>query len=573
MTPRTPSISPAIAPNLLPRARERGARIPVAAQAKHDAADTGGRPRQSTRAARDERRGASGSGAAADASTVQAACPEPRAEAWARRAALGVIALLPLAAWPGIERPFSTPKLYLLVAAVLLLGPFAWMAQARRRAQAAAATGLQPIRRAARGGSTSDAPASPMRATPADDSLDWPRRVVPPLWLASWSGSALLGDIVSLDALLLALAAGLFALILIALDPDALALAAALAAGSTGVAAVAVAQWLGVDPFALAGWVAPLTGASPRLRIYATLGNPNFVAALLAAAVPVTVGLLLALRAGRAAPPVTLDPPASLASPASLARPASLAGPRARPRTQMRAPMRLLAWRLPLGPRPAPALGLTLGLALALQLCAIAATGSRAGALGLLGAAFTGLVLGTRHLRPRVRAALALLATAGALGLVALSPARPLGDTVDGRLHIWRTVWPHAFEAPVSGRGPGAFELLHPTWEQQSRPPASDPAARFAGPQQHAHNDYLEALVDRGLAGPVTILLVLATSWTGTGRRARRAPVRPVAIGAAAAVVALGVMACVDFPLARPAELVMWWSALALAGSGQKGHS
>lgn len=530
MTPRTLSVPPALAPNLPLPAREM------------------------------------------DAQPARAA---PRAEAWARRAALGVIALLPLAAWPGLERPFSTPKLYLLVAAVLLLGPFAWMAQTRRRTQAAAAT-------AARDGSTSDAPASPVRATATDDRLDWPRRVVPLLWLASWSWSALLGDIVSLDALLLALAAGLFALILIALDPDDAALAAALAGGSTGVAAVAVAQWLGVDPFALAGWVAPVTGASPRLRVYATLGNPNFVAALLAAAVPVTVGLLLALRARHAAPLVALVPPASLATvappastapSASLARTQSLAGPRVRPRTQMRAPMRLLAWRLPLGPRPAPALRLALGLALALQLCAIAATGSRAGALGLLGAAFTGLVLGTRHLRPRVRAALALLATAGALGLVALSPARSLGDTVDGRVHIWRTVWPHAFEAPVAGRGPGAFELLHPTWEQQSRPPAGDPAARFGGPQQYAHNDYLEALVDRGLAGPVTILLGLATSWAGTGRRARRAPVRPVAIGAAAAVVALGVMACVDFPLARPAELVMWWSALALAGSGQKGHS
>ena len=83
------------------------------------------------------------------------------------------------------------------------------------------------------------------------------------------------------------------------LRPEPAHLAAAHAIGATGVAIVAVLQWAGLDPFALAGWVAPLAGASPRLRVYGTLGNPNFVAALLTGAVPLTIGLTVHAASSR----------------------------------------------------------------------------------------------------------------------------------------------------------------------------------------------------------------------------------------------------------------------------------
>lgn len=402
---------------------------------------------------------------------------------WARRVAIVVMAVLPLVAWPGLAQPFSTPKLSLLVITVAALAPCAWLAwQSRSRVMHAGAP-LIPV-------ST---------------------HVVAALWLASWTWSALFADVVSLEALLLALAGGGLAIVLTELRPEPARLAAAHAIGATGVAIVALMQWAALDPFALAGWVAPLAGASPRLRIYGTLGNPNFVAALLTGAVPLTVGLIV-----------------------QIGRPVLLAG---------------LA-------------------ALTLQLLAIAATGSRAGALGLVAAGLTWILSGPRNYRRRVAVACGL----AALLIIAVSTARPLRETLAGRIYIWQVVWPHAFEAPWVGQGPGAFALFYPAWEREARrrPPTAAAAHYFAGPQQHAHNDYLEALVERGLAGPVTILLVL-TTYVGGGRRAFRlgpAP-EPLRIGAAAALAALGAVAFVDFPLARPAEMALWWSCAALLGTAR----
>jgi putative inorganic carbon (HCO3(-)) transporter len=441
---------------------------------------------------------------------------------WARRVAIGVMAVLPLIAWPGLAQPFSTPKLYLLVVSVIALAPcafLAWRSRSRMIVQSA--------------------PVMPMH-------------VVAAVWLASWTWSALFGDVVSLDALLLALAGGGLAIVLTELHPDPAHLAAAHALGATGVAIVAVMQWAGLDPFAFAGWVAPLAGASPRLRIYGTLGNPNFVAALLAGTVPLTLGLIAQAtatsRAGQPHPAATVTSPSSSASPFP-------SPPRPRPRVR------------------APHQALIVGLAaLTLQLLAIAATGSRAGALGLIAAGLTWILSGPRPWRRRVAIACGLAAVV----IIGVSTARPLRETLAGRVYIWQVVWPHAFEAPFVGQGPGAFALLYPTWEREARrkPPTAAAARYFAGPQQHAHNDYLEALVERGLAGPVTILLVLAT-WVGGGRRAFRprgpapgadAAADPLGIGAAAALVALGAVAFVDFPLARPAEMALWWSCATLLG-------
>jgi putative inorganic carbon (HCO3(-)) transporter len=417
---------------------------------------------------------------------------------WARRVAVGVMAVLPLVAWPGLAQPFSTPKLYLLVVTVLALAPCAWIAW-RSRSRTTSQSRTQAV-----------------------------THLVALAWLASWTWSALFGEVVSLDVLLLALAAGGLAIVLTELRPEPAQLAAAHAIGATGVAIVAVMQWIGLDPFALAGWVAPLAGASPRLRVYGTLGNPNFVAALLTGAVPLTISLIVHAVAARARRPVWL-----------------------------------------IGGGVA---------ALALQLTAIAATGSRAGALGLIAAGLTWMLSGPRTYRRRVAIACGLAAVV----IIGVSTARPLRETLAGRIYIWQVVWPHAFEAPWIGQGPGAFALLYPAWEREARrkPPTAAAAVYFAGPQQHAHNDYLEALVERGLAGPVTLLLVL-TTCVGGGRRAFRrhggsgpddtgvasAGADPLRIGAAATLAALGAIAFVDFPLARPAETALWWSCASLLGT------
>ena len=111
----------------------------------------------------------------------------------------------------------------------------------------------------------------------------------------------------------------------------------------------------------------------------------------------------------------------------------------------------------------------------------------------------------------------------------------------------------------------GTFELNYTRWDESARvvggPGTRD--VRFAGPQQFAHNDYLQALIERGVAGLVTTILVVATPvllW----RRSRRAgtEVRTTLSGAAGAVAACAAVACLDFPLQRPAEAAALWMGL-----------
>jgi putative inorganic carbon (HCO3(-)) transporter len=423
----------------------------------------------------------------------------------ARRLLLALLALFPLLAWPALSHPFSTPKLFALVGTVILLTPAAWLAR-RERKQLAREHSPPPARDAS--------PRSPpvVRESAGHAWSLGARQGASNLlafcWIASWTWSALLGDFVSPDALLLAYATALVAILTTEIAPRPEQVAMSMVVGATAVAVVAVSQLVGLDPFALGGWIAPIEGASARLRVYSTLGNPNFVAALLAAAVPLTLGLFVASR-----------------------------------RT-------------------------LLLFAVGLQLLALVATGSRAGALGLMAAALCGAMVTPRDGRMRVRV---LVAAAGCLVVVALiaiamSTGRPLGETVGGRGYIIRIAAPHAFEAPIAGRGPGAFEFLYPTWERERTAPVDAGARnRFAGPQQHAHNDYLEALIERGMAGPVTIVAILATCFWNGWRRIRAArEAAAITVGTLAMMAAVAAIAAVDFPLARPAEATWWWCGVAI---------
>lgn len=401
-------------------------------------------------------------------------------------AATTVACLVPLAVWPGLERPFSTPKLVMLgVGAVLVLGT-------------RIAAGHLPDRRAL-----------PLALA----------------WLGSFGVSALTGP-ASADSLWLAAAGALWFLALGLVAGRRRTVVAAHAVGVTLVAAIALSQRAGVDPLRLLGWAPVIeAGASRRLAVYSTMGNPNFVAALLAPAVLLTLGLARGSRRAR--------------------------------------------W---------------LVAAAVVQGAAVAATGSRGGACALgagLMCALLWAVFERRRLRragepPRRRgrrlaaaiavAATGVAATAALVLAVAGSPDRTLGDTLRGRWYIWRIVAPHVLDAPLAGRGPGAFELHWPAWEDEAwRNGRVGPAeARYRGPQQHAHNDYLEALVDRGALGLVTILLLLATPvYQGSGRR--RDEEAALARAIACAAVTLGVVAFVDFPLARPAETATAWMLAAFA--------
>lgn len=164
----------------------------------------------------------------------------------ARLLAPVAIAATALLVWPPLEHPFSAPKLGALAVAALLACA---LAAARRGAD---------------------------QAPPAARALGF-------AWVGAAALSALVGDAPSLAALAAEAASGLWLLGLLHARPEASRCARAVAACGVVIASVALLQAAGVDPF---GWAGLRPGsASPRMRVYGTLGNPDFVSAWLGAAV------------------------------------------------------------------------------------------------------------------------------------------------------------------------------------------------------------------------------------------------------------------------------------------------
>jgi len=400
----------------------------------------------------------------------------------ARATTLAIAALVPLAVWPWADRPFSSAKLWLLLAGAgvaLLASRFGRVDGPRRHA-------------------------SPRPLT----ASAW----LPVVWLTSFAASTLGAGIASPDSLRLALAGPLWFAAILSAGVTPRAVLSAHVAGVTCAALVVIGQALGADPFALAGWTPVLDqSASERLRVFGTFGNPNFVASVATPTLVLAIGLALAATTRRHA----------------------------------------AAWTL----------------SAIMQAVAVAATGSRAGGLGLVAAAVVWVALGTgRHTR---RAALAATLGATALAIVVGSTARPLGETLEGRIYIWRVAAPHVATHLLLGHGPGAFELEYAAWESEAwRTGRADAAsARFRGPQPHAHNDYLEAFVDRGLVGAVTIVLLLTTFLRHAIWQRRAGRLDPLTAAGAAAAAVLMAIALVDFPLARPGDTALVWMLAATASS------
>jgi O-antigen ligase len=327
------------------------------------------------------------------------------------------------------------------------------------------------------------------------------------VWLAITACSALAGAVVRPEALVTDAAAGILLLALLHLAVDAGRVQRSAALAGAIVAGAALLQWAGVDPLGWAGWSA--AGATGRLRIYGTLGNPDFVAGF--------VGAALCLSAGE------------LAS--------------ARSRTARTA----------------------LGLAIAVMALGLAATRSLATPPALLAAAIVVAAASPGSERRRLGGAALLLLVAATTAVAASD--RDGGRALAGRLYLWRTAAPAALARPLLGHGPGSVAVLHGGWEAARWAGRADPSERrFVGAQDHLHSDWLERLVEQGVLGVAALLLLLG-SCAGAAlpaiRRGGEGWGR--AAGAVAAVAFLAARAAVDFPLARPAELTILVLSLAVA--------
>jgi tetratricopeptide (TPR) repeat protein len=198
------------------------------------------------------------------------------------------------------------------------------------------------------------------------------------------------------------------------------------------------------------------------------------------------------------------------------------------------------------------------GAALTLMLGAVVLSLSRGGFLALLAATTVGLLLAARR-APRSVPLGALAVVAGlaflvigsfGLGRVQARLATVTGGTAfhENRLPMWSRVLPSVADFPLWGSGYGTFDFV----ELLTRRTAEDTGYLY----EHAHNDYLEALLEGGLVRLVLSLLAIAFVFVAGSRALRRHAGQSgagLALGALFAFTTLVVHSFVDFGLHLPA--------------------
>jgi O-antigen ligase len=264
-----------------------------------------------------------------------------------------------------------------------------------------------------------------------------------------------------------------------------------------------IVQYLGADP-----WTWSLDYG--RGRVFATLGNPNFLAGQLALALPVLVALGLAAGGGAVL--------------RWLARAAAAAALAAFICAQTRG-----AW-----------IGLGSGVVVAV---AAAGPNLRArGAAWLIAlVAVLGLVFSVRALNPTGISLPAQLASSANLDQ----------QSARQRFFWWRAAAELVRAAPVRGQGLGNFAREFPARARRALGPYSDLPPAFC---DHPHDDYLFVLCEHGVIG-LGLLLWLGAVWARLAWRSARAG-DALGGGLLAGIVALAVHAVWNMPFTIQGTLV-----------------
>jgi O-antigen ligase/tetratricopeptide (TPR) repeat protein len=216
----------------------------------------------------------------------------------------------------------------------------------------------------------------------------------------------------------------------------------------------------------------------------------------------------------------------------------------------------------------------TLGFALALMLGSIVLSLSRGGAVSLLVGGLVCLFVSARSWKRSLQPAALLLVLGLGLGIVAFALGKVEARfaalweddaSAAGRISMWQRVLPDVSQSPWLGTGLGTFGLVEPL----SRPPGENPSVLW----DHAHNDYLEALIEGGLARLLVSVLAIALVFR-LGIRSYRAwrqrPEGGLVLGALLGFTAVVVHSTVDFGLHVPAVALLGVTVAAFLCMGCK---
>lgn len=199
---------------------------------------------------------------------------------------------------------------------------------------------------------------------------------------------------------------------------------------------------------------------------------------------------------------------------------------------------------------------------MALMLSGVVFSLSRGGFIALLGAATVSLLLTLSHRHGTRRAGAVLLSVSVALSLLiwfglgrveARLSTLWTGEALqDGRGYVLAHAWPMVAQFPLWGSGYGTFQYLEPVYMHT--------AANVGKAYVHAHNDYLEDLIEGGLFRLIFRLVALGLIFR-FGYRAFRCPARPalgaLALGGLFAFTTIVIHSFVEFGLYLPAIAVL----------------
>jgi len=121
----------------------------------------------------------------------------------------------------------------------------------------------------------------------------------------------------------------------------------------------------------------------------------------------------------------------------------------------------------------------------------------------------------------------------------------------EGRFQYWTTLTRMVQDFPLWGSGLGTFAVVYPAYE----------SGKTYGLLLHAHNDYLEFLLEIGIGGMLLlfggIIYILINTYLGWTKR-RNYKVKTMVLGGMTSILGLAIHSLTDFNLHIPANTVIF---------------